>query len=272
MVDDPTDNTNNTIAMVAVEQHEEGNDDPTLLTAMDPLAVTESSAVDDSQNIDNGATSRRLTIDNDIMDGDKDNEADTMHREDYTIFSSPTATSDCVIPDPSSIPISVVRCYHIEKYDFDTNITVQLFQEQYVVTCSQANDGKITTWLLCQPVLNMYSLKRQLQWEVSHLLGGGKRDDALLTVYCQRISTLLWERLNTEESQQQPYQPKPILFGFTLWKKEMMLTHGEASHTNHNSSSTASNVGTSHDPELFHTIVDMVVKTILEAMASNVES
>jgi hypothetical protein len=172
-----------------------------------------------------------------------------------------------ITPDPSSLPISIVRYFRINHpYNIDTNITVQLFQERSLVTCSQGNaNGRISTWLLCQPTMNLYSLKtkNQIEWDVNNILGGNhhqQRDSPLYTVYCQRISTLLWERIHgnshdtavtstitTSTPAIRDQQPKPILFGLSLWNG----TERDGSH----------------EPELFHTIVNLVVNTIVEAMA-----
>jgi hypothetical protein len=160
-------------------------------------------------------------------------------------------TTYVLLPDPSCIPISIVRCYRIDKYNIDVNITVQLFHERTVVTCSQNKNGKINTWLLCQPNINPYTIRNSIQWDVTHLLGGGgtssssrrtNRDDPLLIVYCQRISTLFYDKLQQ--------RPKTTLFGFALYTDK--------------AATTAMNGG--HEPELFHTIVDVTVNTMIEAM------
>lgn len=267
-----SDTNNDTVPVVMTSVQQPANDDLST-TAMNSLTVTESTnnnntATDmDDPHLHHTTSPSKTTIDNDTTKENIDTEKRATILDVNT--TSIITTTGSFIPDPSSIPISLVRRYRIDTYDVDTNITVQLFQERHVVTCSQTTDGKITAWLLCQPIWNMYAMTRQLQWEVSHLLGGGsgKRDDTLLTVYCQRISTVLWERIQlTEGGDQVPssssslaqhhHSPKTILFGFTLLNsnKNKTMPHGvDVSTTGR------------HEPELFHTIVDLVVNAILEA-------
>lgn len=249
--DDPCDTNDVTTAPAPVTmkpQNEQDIPSQLLAATLNSLTVTTAAAA-------TTASSSKPLDDDDapqVTSQTSTTTATTQSVKDSTDATSSIATK----PDPSSIPVTIVRSYTIEPYDMDTNITVQIFQERWVVTCSQTkqNDGKITAWLLCQPSMNnMHSLRRQqqLQWEVSHLLGGGKRDDALLTVYCQRIATVFWERrLASASATGNP--PPTMLFGLTLWKMPLQTE--------------SSVMGGRHEPELFHTMVDLVVNTMDEAM------
>jgi hypothetical protein len=167
------------------------------------------------------------------------------------------------IPDPLSLPISISRAYKIQ--DVMTDISVQLFQERIVISCSQLQ-GKIGSWVLCKPITNPHSINNVTHWDVTHLLGSGmSRDDPLLTVYSQRISMLLWNKMNeivdtsTDGDGRHHHlyqQPSAILLGLSL-KGDHSINTG-----------SATNIQNQHyDSELFHTIVDLIVNVALEAVA-----
>lgn len=269
--DDPNDNATNDrttapVSVVAMEPQNEPDipsQQQLLATTLNSLTVTtttttatRNNSLDDAPHVTSQTTTTTTTT-----------EATTT-----AATTTDTTSSIATSPDPSSIPVTIVRSYTIDPYDMDTNITVQIFQERWVVTCSQTkqNDGKITAWLLCQPssMNNMHSLRQQqqLQWEVSHLLGGGKRDDALLTVYCQRIATVFWERrLAAAGVTRNPAPPPTILFGWTLWNMPSGIHQNDLMHNNQTESSVMG--GRHHEPELFHTMVDLVVHTMVDAVS-----
>jgi hypothetical protein len=166
------------------------------------------------------------------------------------------------IPDPLSLPISISRAYKIQ--DIMTDISVQLFQERIVITCSQLQ-GRIGSWVLCKPITNPHSINNVTHWDVTHLLGSGmSRDDPLLTVYSQRISMLLWNKMNeivdtsTGDGRHHHLyqQPSAILLGLSL-KGDRSIDTGSATNFQNQQ----------HDSELFHTIVDVIVNVALEAVA-----
>lgn len=150
------------------------------------------------------------------------------------------SSSSCIVPHPQSLPKSLTRSYVVGGVV--TDITVQLFQERTVVTCSQLQ-GRIGHWLLCKATPSDPLNPAKFEWDISHLLGGA-RDDPLLAVYGKRVtdrilqSTVGAAAANAGNSND-PHPPPAVLLGLALGV-------------------------TGKDPAVFHTIVDLLVKVYLE--------
>jgi hypothetical protein len=146
------------------------------------------------------------------------------------------AASSRIVPHTQSLPKILTRSYTVGGVV--TDITVQLFQERIVVTCSQLQ-GRIGHWLLCKttPVDPLNPTK--VDWDVSHLLGA-RGDDPLLTVYAKRITDRILQS-NSREATTVPHG-HAVLLGIALGV-------------------------TGKVPAVFHTIVDLILKVYQEATA-----
>lgn len=142
-------------------------------------------------------------------------------------------SSCCVLPHPQSLPRSLTRSYTVGGVA--TDITVQLFSERVVLTCSQLQ-GRIGQWLLCKCASNDPFNPAKVDWDVVHLLGA--RDDPLLTVYGKRVAERILQG-SAADADNGAAAPPAVLLGLALG-------------------------ATAKNPAVFHTIVDLLVNLYYE--------
>ena len=166
-------------------------------------------------------------------------QAATLTDDDVTNANAGSSSSNCIVPQPQSLPKSLTRSYLVGGVV--TDITVQLFQDRTVVTCSQL-EGRIGHWLLCKATSSDPLNPAKFDWDISHLLGGA-RDDPLLIVYGKLVSDRILQ--------------------------SMVATAAAAGNNNDASHPPAVLLGlalgvTGKAPAVFHTIVDLLAKVYLE--------
>jgi hypothetical protein len=154
----------------------------------------------------------------------------------------------CVVaPHPYSLPQCVKRLYKVGG--IATDVTVQIFHERIVVTCSQLK-GRIGHWLLCKAtVTDALNPSKKHSWDTTHLLGGA-RDNPLLTVYAKRITERIIQQhgsrsiSSSSDGNVEREPPSTALLGLSLDNTRCK------------------------DLAFFHTIADLLAKTYAEAAST----
>jgi hypothetical protein len=176
-------------------------------------------------------------------------EATLLRRDDQQtsvndVDVSEDAELHVVVPHPHSLPKCVKRLYKVGG--IATDVTVQIFHERIVVTCSQLK-GRIGHWLLCKAtVTDALNPSKKYSWDTTHLLGGG-RGDPLLTVYVKHITERIIQQHGSRSSSSssdgkvESEPPSTALLGLSLDNTRCK------------------------EPAFFHTIVDLLAKTYAEA-------
>lgn len=149
-----------------------------------------------------------------------------------------------IVPLSQDLPTTLTRSYTVGGVV--TDITVQLFCDRIVVTCSQL-EGRIGHWLLCKATtavasIDPFSNPAKVDWDVSHILGAA-RDDPLLTVYAKRVTDRIYQTSLQRKANDPTTSPPTVLLGISLR-------------------------AAGKDPAVFHTIVDLLANVYQEAIAT----
>lgn len=146
-----------------------------------------------------------------------------------------------ILPHPHSLPTTLSRS--LKVLGVETDAYVQLFQDRIVLGISQ-REQKIGTW--CYVTATQSDVDPgAIDWEISNILGD--RNDAMLGVYARQvIEQIITQKLYFQTNSYSNSKYVAVLLGATLKDG-------------------------GRDPQMFHTILEVLVQLIRDALAAQKE-
>lgn len=185
--------------------------------------------------MENNPKQKKLTLDDLVIE--TVTEPFSSARAAVASSVSKNAAPEQFAPHPASLPTTISRSCVIDG--IPTQYWIQLFADRVVLGISQLN-GRVGNYLLCQAIPSEVNPK-DVDFQVTSLLGA--REETLLSVYAERIArNILAGKRRTNHT------TTTIVLGISLHKDK------------------------GKDPEMFRTIVALLVQLYEEAIATSATS
>jgi hypothetical protein len=118
--------------------------------------------------------------------------ATKFERESCGVETSASTTS--LRPHPLSLPLTTHKIYSVAASR--TMLHLQLFSDRTLLTCSQLQNGRIATWLLCKPIISMAPTyqgpsSNRIDLDILPLLGARDSDVVVYTALAKQIYNAL---------------------------------------------------------------------------------